>query len=256
MTNSNSLLAKAASRPASTVSGRYAFVPTTTVHTLLADYGFREDKYTQRRERSPERAGYQRHISILQRDVDTDANGSFNLLLLNSHDGSSALHLEAGYFRILCENQLGHGDVGIRVRHTGDMLSKLERAIPQIIGQMEDFKQLVAQMRGKPISLEQVDILVRKALELRGLPNIAENHVKMQLMRRREERDAWSVFNAIQENTIRGGLRFYTFAGSGKDKQDAEQLNYRLLRPITAADRLLEANRMLTRTAHEILNVA
>lgn len=258
MTNTNiTMLAKSATHAANTVSARYSFVPTTQVHELLSDYGFREDKYTQRRERSPERAGYQRHISILQRDQDCDANGAFNLLLLNSHDGSSALQLEAGYFRILCENQLGHGDVGIKVRHTGDMIGKLERAIPQVIYQMEEFKQLVAKLKGKPLSLEQIDILVRKGLELRNLPNIPENHVKMQIMRRREERDAWSIFNAVQENVVRGGIRFYTQQKDPTTKEIIEgAYDYRMLRPINAAERLLSANRELTRTAHELLNVA
>ncbi len=112
-------------------------------------------------------------------------------------------------------------------------------------------------MRGKPLSLEQIDVLVRKALELRGLPNITENHVRMQMMRRREERDAWSLFNAVQENVVRGGIRFYT---EHKDKVTKETIegayDYRLLRPITAADRLLDANRELTATVRELCRAA
>jgi len=258
MTNiTTASLAKNAINPAAVVSNKYSFIETPRIHEMLSDYGFREDKYMQRRERSPERAGYQRHISILQRDQDCDANGAFNLLLLNSHDGSSALQLEAGYFRILCENQLGHGDVGIKVRHVGDVVGKLERAIPQVIYQMEEFKQLVAELRGKPLSLEQIDVLVRKGLELRGLPNITENHVRMQMMRRREERDAWSLFNAVQENVVRGGLRFYTERKDAVTKQVIEgAYDYRLLRPITAADRLLDANRELTSTIRDLVRAA
>lgn len=251
MENNILSLAKNASNPAAVVSPKYAFVETQRIHEMLGDYGFREDKYTQRRERSPERAGYQRHISILQREQDCDMNGAFNLMLLNSHDGSSAIQLEAGYFRILCENQLGHGDIGIKVRHVGDVVGKLERAIPQVILQMEEFKRLVAELRGRPLTTEQIDVLVNKGLELRGLPNILENNVRMQSMRRREERDAWSIFNAVQENVVRGGVRFYT-----ERKDEPGAYDYRLLRPITAAERLLEANRELTATVRELCRAA
>lgn len=255
MTNNIITLAKQATQAAQTVSEKYQFASTERIHEMLSDYGFHEDKYKQARQRNPELQGFQRHLSILQRESDCDQNGGFNLLLLNSHDGSSSIRLEAGYFRILCENQLGHGDVGIRVRHTGDVTSKLERAIPQVLFQMEEFKQLVAELRGRRLTTEQAELLTARALALRGLPDLPENRTRMGILRRREDNhDAWGMFNAVQENMVRGGVRFYV---ANKDTPEQSinlsYYDYRKLRALTSADRLLNANRELTATMRDLL---
>jgi hypothetical protein len=226
---------------------KYSLIETTKVYELLADYGFREDKYRQSRERNREREAFAKHVSILQREQDCNAEGGFNLLLVNSHNGTSSLHLEAGYFRVLCENQLGNGDVGIRVRHTGDVLGKLERAIPQVLAQMEDFKQLQALLQSRTLSSEQCNALIHKALELRELPVVQYNQVQFCGTRRYEgERNAWMQFNVVQENMVRGGMRV-----QGIDKDGL--LKIRTLRALSSADRLLEANRELTATVKQLI---
>jgi len=229
------------------LSPKYSVIQTTKVYELLADYGFREDKYRQSRERNREREAFSKHISILQREQDCDGHGGFNLLLVNSHNGTSSLHLEAGYFRVLCENQLGHGDVGIRVRHTGDVLAKLERAIPQVLAQMDDFKALQAMLCDQKLSTEQGTELVKKALELRGLPFNHWNVMQFARLRRNEgEMSAWAQFNVIQENMVRGGHRVQAENKDG-------QLELRKLRALTSADRLLNANRELTATVKQLV---
>ena len=229
------------------LSPKYSVIQTTKVYELLADYGFREDKYRQSRERNREREAFSKHVSILQREQDCDQHGGFNLLLVNSHNGTSALHLEAGYFRVLCENQLGHGDVGIKVRHTGDVLGKLERAIPQVLAQMDDFKALQAMLQSRTLDSDQCDTLLRKALELRNLPDTQYNRVRFGQVNRNEgERNAWMQYNVVQENMVRGGFRIHA--------EDKDGLCvFRKLRALTSADRLIEANRELTATVRQLI---
>ena len=166
---------------------------------------------------------------------------------MNSHNGTSSLHLEAGYFRVLCENQLGHGDVGIKVRHTGDVLGKLERAIPQVLAQMEDFKTLQAMLQGRTLSNEQAIALIEKALELRGLPSTTWNRDGFSYTRRNEgERNSWMQFNVVQENMVRGGRSMQVETKDG-------HIDVRKLRALTSADRLLNANRELTATVRQLI---
>lgn len=241
------IAAKHTTTAAPDLSPKYSVIQTTKVYELLADYGFREDKYRQSRERNREREAFSKHISILQREQDCDGYGGFNLLLVNSHNGTSSLHLEAGYFRVLCENQLGHGDVGIKVRHTGDVLGKIERAIPQVLAQMDDFKALYFLLRDQTLSTEQGTELVKKALELRGLPFNHWNVMQFARLRRNEgEMSAWAQFNVVQENMVRGGHRVQFVDKSG-------QLELRKLRALTSADRLLNANRELTATVKQLV---
>lgn len=244
------IAAKHTTTAAPDLSPKYSVIQTTKVYELLADYGFREDKYRQSRERNREREAFSKHVSILQRDQDCDQHGGFNLLLVNSHNGTSSLHLEAGYFRVLCENQLGHGDLGIKVRHTGDVLAKLERAIPQVLAQMEDFKQLQAMLQGRTLSNEQAIALIEKALELRGLPSTTHNRGTFSYTRRNEgERNAWMQYNVIQENMVRGGMQVHA--------EDKDGLCvFRKLRALSSADRLLNANRELTATVRELCRAA
>lgn len=241
------IAAKHTTTAAPDLSPKYSVIQTTKVYELLADYGFREDKYRQSRERRIEREAFSKHVSILQREQDCDQHGGFNLLLVNSHNGTSSMHLEAGYFRILCENQLGHGDVGIKIRHVGDVLGRIERAIPQVLAQMEDFKALQAMLKDRVLSREQAVGLVNKALELRGLPETQFNLARFGQYNRYEGPiNAWVQFNVVQENMVRGGFRVHA--------EDKDGLCvFRKLRALTSADRLLRANRELTATVKQLI---
>lgn len=232
-------LAKFATNASTKVSDKYSFASTAQIHELLADYGFHESRYKQR----ATGGGFQRHISILNRAQDADEQGAFNLLLLNSHDGTSSVRLEAGYFRILCENQIGAGQVGIRVRHSGDVLSKIELAIPSVLNQMDNLRQLRELLLSQTLSYDQCVQLVERALELRGIPTTGQNMSRMATPRRYEGGStAWETFNVIQENTVRGGVRLENNAGK-----------LRKLRPINEASRLVQVNNDLTATVRELL---
>lgn len=241
------IAAKHTTTAAPDLSPKYSVIQTTKVYELLADYGFREDRYRQSRERNREREAFSKHVSILQREQDCDQHGGFNLLLVNSHNGTSALHLEAGYFRVLCENQLGNGDVGIKIRHVGDALGRIERAIPQVLAQMDDFKTLQALLRDRLLRPDQLRALITKALELRGLPVTEYNVSRMAGTRRNEGTiRAWEQLNVVQENMIRGGMQVHA--------EDKDGLCvFRKLRALTSADRLLNANRELTATVKQLV---
>ena len=243
----NFIPAKHTTTAAPDLSPRYSVIETTKVYELLSDYGFHEDKYRQSRERNREREAYSKHISILQRDQDCTSEGGFNVLLVNSHNGTSSLHLEAGYFRVLCENQLGHGDIGIKVRHTGDVLGKIERAIPQVLAQMDDFKQLQALLKDRTLNSDQAIELLRVALHLRKLTDTRYNLAQFCNTRRREgDVNAWTQFNIVQENMVRGGMQVQAENKHGL-------MGVRKLRALTSAERLLDANRELTATVKQLI---
>ena len=234
------------------VSDKYQFISTEQVHAVLNDFGFQESRYREGRNVT----GYQRHLSIFNRAQDVDEQGGFNLLLLNSHDGTSSLRLEAGYFRMLCENQLGHGDVGVRVSHRGNALEKLELAIPQVLLQMEDFKRIKDLLRGKVLSREQMLDFALKALATRvDLSTLDEYQTSMNLhsiLHSRRYADggdgAWEVYNRVQENVIKGGIRLITNTGTLECPKDTR----RKIRGITGIDKLVETNKTLTQAIIQV----
>lgn len=249
-------LAKNAQSASLKVSETYQFISTQQVHQVLGDFGFTESKYKEGRG-----SGYQKHLSIFDRDTDGDGEGWYNLLLLNSHDGSASLRLEAGYFRVLCENQLGSGDVGIRVIHRGNALSKLEQSIPMILAQMETFKQTKALLKDRVLDGEAQFQLATLALKLRGVNvgnldeyQLIRNMQNMLTSRRTEDRghNAWLVFNRIQENVVKGGVRLLHNSGTIEAPKDIR----RMLRPLTSAERLLDINNTLTQATIELAKAA
>ncbi len=243
-------LAKLAQGPATNrVSPDYIFLSTAQAHEVLADFGFTESKY-----RQGKGSGFQKHLSIFEREsADTDEDGRFNLMLLNSHDGTSSLRLEAGYFRILCENQLVHGKVGVRIQHRGRALDRFAEAIPFVLQQMQAFKETKALLRDKVMDDDARFELANFALQIRGVNtdgldelSTLRNQQNILTSRRSQDRSpsAWHRFNVVQENVVKGGVRLY------------QGENYRMLRPISAADRLLDINQRLTEKAVELARVA
>ena len=241
-------LAKLATAPASTVSDKYVFLSTEQAHSVLADFGFYESRYKQSKG-----SGYQKHVSIFERSSDTDEDGRFNLMLLNSHNGTSALRLEAGYFRILCENQLGSGDVGVRVSHRGSALDRFAESIPLVLQQMQAFKETKQLLRDKVLSHDAVFELAEFALMLRGVngEDLREflhvrNLQNMATSRRFGDRgdSAWHRFNTVQENMVKG-CRVYM-----------SNNKYQKLRPLTSAEKLLDFNNQLTAKTLELVRAA
>lgn len=252
-------LAKNATAASNTVSENYRFLSTQQAHEVLADFGFIESRY--RQSKATKEVGFQKHVSIFERDTDKDEDGRFNLLMLNSHDGTSSLRLEAGYFRILCENQLGSGDVGVRIVHRGEALAKFAQSVPLVIQQMELFKETKALLRDKTLSDDARWELAKFALQLRGVDltgldeyQLTRNLQNLLTIRRYEDRglNAWHVFNVVQENTIKGGVRLYQNAGTVEAPRDV----LRKIRPLTSAERLLDVNNQLTEKAVELAGAA
>jgi hypothetical protein len=241
-------LAKLQTQPSPIVGPNYVFLSTAQAHAVLADFGFFESRYKQSRGQ-----GYQKHVSIFERETDGDEDGRFNLMLLNSHNGTSSLRLEAGYFRVLCENQLVHGKVGVRIPHRGQALDRFAEAIPLVLQQMQAFKETKALLRDKVLDGDAQLQLADFALQVRGVVGFDSDDVSFMrnlqnvlTSRRSADRgpSAWHRFNVVQENIIKGGVRL--FQGE----------HYRMLRPITAAERLLDINHRLTQKAVELARAA
>ena len=241
-------LAKNQTQASPIVGPNYVFLSTAQAHAVLADFGFFESRYKQGKG-----TGYQKHLSIFERETDGDEDGRFNLMLLNSHNGTSSLRLEAGYFRILCENQLVHGKVGVRIPHRGQALDRFAEAIPLVLQQMQQFKETKALLRDKVLDGESQLELANFALQIRGVNtdgldelSTLRNQQNILTSRRQADRgpSAWHRFNVVQENIIKGGVRLY------------QGENYRMLRPITAAERLLDVNQRLTQKAVELARTA
>ncbi|TPG86712.1 DUF945 domain-containing protein [Pseudomonas caspiana] len=87
-------------------SSRYVYIPTVTVLDKLREEGFQPFMVCQTRVRDQDKKDHTKHMIRLRhasRIMDKEAN---EIILLNSHDGTSSYQMIPGVFRFVCANGL------------------------------------------------------------------------------------------------------------------------------------------------------
>ncbi|MBN0452199.1 DUF945 domain-containing protein, partial [Pseudomonas aeruginosa] len=81
----------------------------------------------QTRVRNEDRREYTKHLIRLRHASQINGDEANEIILLNSHDGTSSYQMLAGMFRFVCHNGLVCGDTtaDIRVPHKGDVVSQV-----------------------------------------------------------------------------------------------------------------------------------
>ena len=140
-------------------------------------------------------------------------------------------------------------------------IGKLADAIPLVINQMETFKEVKALLRDKTLSQDAQMELAKLALQLREVNldtlddyQLERNKLNMLLRRRYDDMgtNAWKVFNAVQENVVKGGVRLYQNKGTIEVPKDV----LRKLRPLSNMERVLDVNNQLTECALQLAKAA
>ena len=210
-----------AESPSEHLRSTYTFIPTARIVSALHDVGFLavDARQSGSRKRSPIHA---RHLLRSRRRFETVELGDAipELVLLNSHDGTSAYQLRVGLYRLVCRNGLmvAIGTfAALYVPHRGDVLERVVVGALQMSERFSDLQGVVVRMRQTVLSLEQIDDFLRRALALRyGDAIPAGLAVERLLTPKREEDvgdDVWVVFNTVQEWLMRGGVPRRTETG-------------------------------------------
>ncbi|EHW7411268.1 DUF932 domain-containing protein, partial [Escherichia coli] len=84
-------------------SQNYTYIPTITVLESLQREGFQPFFACQTRVRDPDRRGYTKHMLRLRRAGEITGQHVPEIILLNSHDGTSSYQMLPGYFRFVCQ---------------------------------------------------------------------------------------------------------------------------------------------------------
>ena len=204
-----------AEAPHESRSQRYAYIPTATVLTELRKEGFQPFMVTQTRTRHEDRRDYTKHMIRLRHASQINARGEANeIILLNSHDGTSSYQMLAGMFRFVCSNGLVCGDTvaDVRVPHKGDVAGQVIEGAYQVLHGFDRALESRESMQAITLDEGEAEVFARAALSLKyDDPDkpapITESQILMP--RRFDDRrpDLWSVFNRTQENLTKGGLQ-------------------------------------------------
>ena len=199
------------------VSDKYQFIPTTKVMDILQTEGWFPVMAKQSRSKTQEGRDFVKHMISFQNESVAKVGDSVpELILTNSHNGSSAFNIMAGLYRLICSNGLVVCDANfgaVSVRHIGFEPSNIIEASYKVIEQVPMLAESVNRMRDVTLSRDEQVALASAALLVKyDADKSPLTPEQLLLTRRAEDRDGslWSTFNGIQENLIKGGLRGIT----------------------------------------------
>ncbi len=230
-----------ADAPHESRSERYAYIPTAAVLTELRKEGFQPFMVCQTRVRNEGRREHTKHMLRLRHANQINAREANEIILLNSHDGTSSYQLLGGMFRFVCSNGLVCGDtVGdVRVPHKGDVAGHVIEGAYQVLSGFEHAQESRESMQAITLDAGESEVFARAALALKyddptKPAPVTESQILMP--RRFDDRrpDLWSVFNRTQENLTKGGL--HGRAANGRRQQT---------RPVQGIDSDIRLNRAL-----------
>lgn len=229
-------------------SSRYTCIPTIDVLRGLQKQGFSPFMVCQTKTRDDEKRGHAKHMIRMRHASQINASEANEIVLLNSHDGSSSYQMIAGVFRFVCSNGMVCGDTqsDIRVRHTGDIV---DNVIEGAFHVLEGFEQVDGQRDGmKALTLNSGEqaAFANAALALKYETDIAPAPItETQLLRPNRQADTagdlWTTFNRVQENMMRGGLRGRSAVGKRITTRE-----------VTGIDQNIKLNRALWVLAEEM----
>ncbi|EIS6212957.1 DUF945 domain-containing protein, partial [Escherichia coli] len=98
--------------------------------------GFQPFFACQTRVRDPGRRGYTKHMLRLRRAGEINGEHVPEIILLNSHDGTSSYQMLPGYFRFVCQNGCvcGQSLGEVRVPHRGNVVDRVIEGAYEVVG--------------------------------------------------------------------------------------------------------------------------
>lgn len=230
-----------AETPHASRSERYSYIPTCTVLEELRKEGFQPFMVCQTRVRNGDRRDYTKHMIRLRHASQINGSEANEIILLNSHDGTSSYQMLAGMFRFVCQNGLVYGDklMDVRVPHKGEITDHVIEGAYEVLSGFEHIQESRDAMQAISLDEDEAEVFAQAALTLKY--DVTEKPAPItesQILkpRRADDRhsDLWTVFNRTQENLIKGGLPSRTATG-----------NRQRTRPVQGIDQNLKLNRAL-----------
>jgi hypothetical protein len=166
---------------------------------------------TQTRVRDEDRREHTKHMIRLRHASQINGAEANEIVLLNSHDGTSSYQMLAGMFRFVCSNGLVCGDTvaDVRVPHKGDVAGHVIEG-DEVLSGFDRVKESRDAMRAITLDEGESEVFARAALALKYDDDkpapITESQILMPRRFDDRRRDLWSVFNRTQENLTKGGL--------------------------------------------------
>jgi hypothetical protein len=230
-------------------SQRYTYIPTITLLDRLREEGFEPFFACQTRVRDLDKREHTKHMLRLRRSGQITQKEVQEIVLLNSHDGSSSYQMIPGWFRQICSNGLvcGQSLGEVRVPHKGDVVEKVIEGAYEVLGIFDRIEEQREGMQALTLSPNHQHALAHAALTYRyGEDHHPVTESQILMPRRWEDKkdDLWTTFQRVQENLTKGGL-------NGRNAQGKQART----RAINGIDGDIKLNRALWVMAEQLKQV-
>lgn len=198
---------------AARLSDKYVHVKTSDVLSIFQDHGWKVNAVS-----SAQRGNVQHSRHILRLRHKDFAEGFRvdgiipELVVLNSHNGSWALRMLLGMFRMVCANGMVAGSVwdGVTLRHyrLTDVEDKVKEATQRLGTNVQVLSDTIEKWDQIEMTLPQQIEFAQQARQIRwGESTPVEENLLLEARREDDKgQSLWKVFNRVQENLTQGGF--------------------------------------------------
>ena len=202
------------------LSSKYTHIPTSQVIEDMAKLNFFVTECKEIKARK--RVGFQKHLLIF-RNPDLVINGEDGdvihpqILISNSHDGSSSFIFQSGLFRRICSNGLVVSTQDfdkLKIRHMNYTFEELQDKIKFMVEQLPLTVESMNKMKSTQLNEDQARDLAKRSLTARfdesevDALNIDLDALLDPIRPEDRSNDLFTVFNRIQEKILGGDFNY------------------------------------------------
>lgn len=231
-------------------SARYTYIPTIEVLDGLRKEGFEPYAVAQSRSRDAARRDFTKHMVRLRHgrhEVDAKVGTEVpEIIVVNSHDGTSSWQMLGGVLRKVCMNGLitSHELSDIRIPHKGNVGGMVIEGAFRTLDNLTQSREAIETMKEIRLNSDEQVAFATAALVTRWDEGAAPVGPHELLRPRRREdfgNDLFTIWNRAQEALIRGG-------NEGRTANNRPTTT----RAITGIDQNVKINRALFVLAEEM----
>jgi hypothetical protein len=244
-------------------SKRYLYIPTGDILEGLAHEGFIPTSVMVARSKSEDRKAFTKHLIRLRRrdDLGNPSLDVHEVVMVNSHDGSSAYQLMSGIFRMVCSNGciVGNMDDTYKVMHRGNIMDAVIEGTYKVVEGSARVMQTVEEMKGIELSRSERLLLSEYTMKARFetdeeaqengtqalIPYQPADFLRIHRWDDKPEQDGaqdlYTTYQVLQENHIKGHV-------SRRDNKGQKHTT----REIKGIDQNVRVNKLLWQFAEEM----
>jgi hypothetical protein len=201
------------------LSSKYVFVPTSEIVKEMEHEGWLPVIAKESRVRDESNSGYQKHL-IRFRNFNEQLKDKLEvndtileIVLTNSHNGTSSFVFNCGMYRCVCSNQMMVSESAfdaIRVRHSGYDASQVLGVAGEVIQKAPVMINRIKELQTIELTPDEKYIFGQAAKQLRfEKPEVVQTEQVLRPNRITDTgNDLWKTFNVVQENLTKGKVSY------------------------------------------------